>query len=118
MRNLRKGADGRLRWHWDPRVVTGDLDSDLLKMAGIIERLDPDTDVPILLIRGGNSDVVSDSNVEDFRRYLPKAEIYEVPRAGHMVAGDNNEVFARRVGDYLQLHMPLQARREQHVPNR
>jgi pimeloyl-ACP methyl ester carboxylesterase len=118
MRNLRRGADGRLRWHWDPRMVSGDLDSDLLKMAGIVQRLDPDTDVPMLLIRGGNSDVVSDSNVEDFRRYLPKAEIYEVPGAGHMVAGDNNEVFARCVGEYLQLHMPLQARRGQHVPNR
>jgi pimeloyl-ACP methyl ester carboxylesterase len=118
MRNLRKGADGRLRWHWDPRIVTDDLDSDLVIMARIIERLDPDTDVPILLIRGLNSDVVSDSNVEDFCRYLPKAEIYEVPGAGHMVAGDNNEVFARRVSGYLQLHMPLPSRRDQHGPNR
>jgi pimeloyl-ACP methyl ester carboxylesterase len=111
MRNLRKGAEGRLRWHWDPRIVTDDLDSDLEIMADIVERLDPDTDVPVLLVRGRNSDVVSDSNVEDFRRYLPRAEIYEVPGAGHMVAGDNNEVFARRVSDYLKLHMPLQARR-------
>jgi pimeloyl-ACP methyl ester carboxylesterase len=107
MRNLRVRPDGRLRWHWDPRMVTGDLDEDLQMMAGIVERLNPDIEVPILLVRGGKSDVLSDSNVADFRRYLPKAEIYDVPGAGHMVAGDNNEVFAERVSEYLRVHLPL-----------
>jgi pimeloyl-ACP methyl ester carboxylesterase len=107
MKNLRLGSDGRLRWHWDPRLVPPDVTKDLAAMEEIIVRLSGVRGVPTLLIRGRHSDVLSDANVEDFTRYLPGAEVYDVVGAGHMVAGDSNEAFTRGVVDYLRRHLPV-----------
>jgi pimeloyl-ACP methyl ester carboxylesterase len=76
-------------------------------MEEIIVRLSGVRGVPTLLIRGRHSDVLSDANVEDFTRYLPGAEVYDVVGAGHMVAGDSNEAFTRGVVDYLRRHLPV-----------
>jgi pimeloyl-ACP methyl ester carboxylesterase len=47
------------------------------------------------------SDVVSDEGVAEFRALLPSAEVVEVGGAGHMVAGDRNDVFNNYVTDFL-----------------
>jgi pimeloyl-ACP methyl ester carboxylesterase len=110
MRNLRLGSDGRLHWHWDPRVVSGDVAQNLVAMERIIERLTTVSGVPVLLIRGRHSDVLSDANVAEFRRYVPGAEVHEVAGAGHMVAGDSNEIFARDLVGYLKRHLVVPER--------
>jgi pimeloyl-ACP methyl ester carboxylesterase len=110
MRNLRLRADGRLHWHWDPRVVPDDATQSLVAMERIIERLITVSGVPVLLIRGRHSDVLSDANVAEFRRYVPSAEVYEVAGAGHMVAGDSNEIFARDLVGYLKRHLVVEER--------
>jgi pimeloyl-ACP methyl ester carboxylesterase len=35
------------------------------------------------------------------QRLVPQAQIVEVPQAGHMVAGDDNDVFANRLLEFL-----------------
>jgi pimeloyl-ACP methyl ester carboxylesterase len=75
-----------------------------------LSRLTPENQIPILLLRGSQSDVLSDANVADFRHRLPWAEVRDVPGAGHMIAGDNNEVFTRIIGDYLVKHLPIRLR--------
>jgi pimeloyl-ACP methyl ester carboxylesterase len=112
MRNLRRRPDGRLRWHWDPRMVPKDLDADLAAMASIIDRLPTLSATPVLLIRGSNSDVLSDTSVADFRRHLQNTEVLDVAGAGHMVAGDSNEAFQRGVIDFLRRHLDPAARRD------
>jgi pimeloyl-ACP methyl ester carboxylesterase len=59
------------------------------------------------LIRGLHSDVLSDASVADFRRHLPSTEVINVAGAGHMVAGDSNEVFTRVVVDFLARHIEM-----------
>ncbi len=49
--------------------------------------------IPTLLVRGEQSDVVTDAGIADMKRLIPDAETIVVPRAGHMVAGDDNGVF-------------------------
>lgn len=105
MRNLRVRPDGRLRWHWDPRLVPDDLDSDIEAWERILSTLRGVPPIPILLVRGLNSDVLSDASVNDFRSHLGHVEVLEVAGAGHMVAGDSNEVFMRGVGDFLARHL-------------
>jgi pimeloyl-ACP methyl ester carboxylesterase len=105
MRNLRTGSDGRLRWHWDPRMVPKAVDADLAAMASIIDRLPSPNDTPVLLIRGRNSDVLSDASVADFRSHLQNTEVLDVAGAGHMVAGDSNEAFQRGVVEFLNRHL-------------
>jgi len=51
---------------------------------------------PILLVRGSESDVVSADNLDEFKRRIPHARVVDVSGAGHMVAGDQNDVFWMR----------------------
>ena len=57
--------------------------------------------MPTLLVRGGQSDVVSDEGVSELLSLIPGAEYVNVPATGHMVAGDDNDVFTRRVNGFL-----------------
>jgi pimeloyl-ACP methyl ester carboxylesterase len=100
-RNLRQGADGRWRWHWDPAFVHGAKALDVLgaveELTGIASRLA----LPVLLVRGGNSDVVDDPGVEHLLTHAPRVQVVEVPKAGHMVAGDDNDRFSAAVLNFL-----------------
>ena len=103
-KNLRRGPDGRFRWHWDPRFLTRDAN---LRRSGTTwpARLDQAArglKCPTLLVRGRQSDVVSEENVKHFRELVPHAEYVDVADAAHMVAGDRNDAFTTAVVDFLQ----------------
>lgn len=100
MRNLRKGADGRLRWHWDPQVIGNTPTAETSRM--LADRLHslPES-LPILLVAGANSDVVDDRAMETFRAQAPHAEVISVAKAGHMVAGDRNDAFGDAISAFL-----------------
>jgi pimeloyl-ACP methyl ester carboxylesterase len=106
MRNLRQGDDGRLRWHWDPRIVETEphVHHDEVRRSA---RILAETTLPVLLVRGLRSDVVSDAGVEAFRRMIPWLEVDDVAGAGHMVAGDRNDAFNAGVLSFLDRHMPV-----------
>lgn len=104
-RNLRQDESGRYRWHWDPRILdagnlgrpVGDkIDNDpLVEAARSIS-------IPTLLVRGGLSDIVSPEGVREFLALVPHAEYVDVSDAGHMVAGDSNDVFTEAVTSFLE----------------
>jgi pimeloyl-ACP methyl ester carboxylesterase len=58
--------------------------------------------VPTLLVRGGESDVLSEEDAVRFLRLVPHAEFATVAGAHHMVAGDDNAVFETVLGDFLE----------------
>lgn len=98
---LREGADGRLRWHWDPALLAGDFVT-----AG--ERYQPrllaaarHVHVPVLLLSGARSDVVSHATVNEFLGLVPQARHVEVADATHMVAGDANDAFTREIARFI-----------------
>ncbi|MFT4255468.1 MAG: alpha/beta hydrolase [Pseudoxanthomonas sp.] len=97
---LCEGADGRWRWHWDPRLLAefaADAQShqdDLVAAARSIR-------CPVLLISGGRSDLVSARTVAEFQSLVPHAQHVQLPHATHMLAGDDNGAFAATVLDYL-----------------
>lgn len=104
-KNLRRGPDGRLRWHWDPRFLGRARET-----LGLHDVPDPTqlldaarrTKVPTLLVRGALSDVVSRQGVEEFLDAVPHASFLDVSDAGHMVAGDRNDRFTDSVIDFLR----------------
>jgi pimeloyl-ACP methyl ester carboxylesterase len=61
--------------------------------------------VPMLLIRGQMSDLVSQERADEFLARFPAVEFTDVRGAGHMVAGDRNDVFAGAVLDFLSRHV-------------
>ena len=51
---------------------------------------------PTLLVRGRHSDLVPAESAAELLRLIPSAELVEVD-AGHMVTGDDNDVFTERL---------------------
>lgn len=100
-KNLRLGDDGRWRWHWDPGFMT-DLDTRMedrepTRMKAATRRLT----MPALLVRGGKSDLVTPETAREFVALAPNARFVDVAAAGHMVAGDKNDVFIQAVTAFL-----------------
>jgi non-heme chloroperoxidase len=108
-KNLRQREDGRWVWHWDPRFVRGKLGSADETRSSVIDpnRLAAAVDdlrIPTLLVRGRSSDLLSEEGAQDFLRRVPHAEFADVAGAGHMVAGDRNEVFNQAILGFLDRH--------------
>jgi pimeloyl-ACP methyl ester carboxylesterase len=96
---LVQGEDGRLRWHWDPRLLEDLADSAKHQeaLADAARRIE----VPVLLVSGGRSDLVSADTIAHFRSLVPHAEHVCLPQATHMVAGDDNDAFTRSILSFL-----------------
>jgi pimeloyl-ACP methyl ester carboxylesterase len=99
---LREGADGRLRWHWDPALLAGSLVQESERYQPRLQAAAAKIDVPVLLLSGARSDVVSRATVDEFLQLVPHAEHVELPHATHMVAGDANDAFTREVVRFVQ----------------
>ncbi|GAA2401022.1 alpha/beta fold hydrolase [Actinomadura vinacea] len=103
-KNLRE-ENGRFFWHWDPAFLSNRahqavqrdklIDPARLGAAAMSLR------VPTLLVRGGESDVLSVADSKRFLELVPHAEFTDVAGAHHMVAGDDNAVFDRVLGEFL-----------------
>jgi pimeloyl-ACP methyl ester carboxylesterase len=97
---LNARPDGRLQWHWDPRLMTEFIaGSDALQAR--IEDACSRLDIPVLLVSGGRSDLVTDRTVQHFLELAPHARHVQLPHATHMVAGDDNDAFADTLIEYL-----------------
>ena len=98
-KNLRH-RDGRWHWHWDPAFLTAPLDDPFVRVEKL-ERAAINLTIPILLIRGRLSDVVSEEGVKDFLDKVPSAEFVELSDAGHTAAGDDNDAFSEVVVQFV-----------------
>ncbi|HQV58210.1 MAG TPA: alpha/beta hydrolase [Ilumatobacteraceae bacterium] len=128
-KNLRQ-RDGRWYWHWDPAFMIGRKGStdetrvieDGQRTGSINDALDqPAADghnskahhinqlvdaaerltIPTLLVRGKHSDLLSEEGAQKFLALVPHAKYVNVAEAGHMVAGDRNDLFNDAVVSFL-----------------
>lgn len=95
--------NGRLRWHWDPRLLDDLGQSGEREMHLLLEAARSLT-LPVLLISGSKSDVVSDHTITEFLELVPHAEHRVVRDATHMVVGDDNQTFTEHLTDFLDRH--------------
>jgi pimeloyl-ACP methyl ester carboxylesterase len=65
-KSLRQGADGRWRWHWDPRFLTGIRPPSDVANPSRLENAARGLTVPTLLVRGRESDVLSEEGAQAF----------------------------------------------------
>ncbi|MEQ3549912.1 alpha/beta hydrolase [Pseudonocardia nematodicida] len=102
-KNLRHRS-GRWFWHWDPRMVeepqtapeTLDANEHRARAAARSLR------VPTMLVRGAGSDVVSPAGARELLDLVPSAWYVEVEGTGHMVAGDDNDVFTGSLLEFMR----------------
>jgi pimeloyl-ACP methyl ester carboxylesterase len=108
-RNLRQRDDGRWVWKhnlgrvtadrleqegWESSIVAG-LDDELATIA-----------VPVLVLRGAASDVLSSDGAAEIASKLPDARLVEVSNAGHLAAGDNPTSTVELIRSFLNEVMP------------
>jgi len=102
MKNLRK-REGRYFWHWDPAMLMrGDFDK--VRHLDRLDRATAAINVPTMLVRGTESDIVSDDTVAHMRELMPDADYVDIGGAGHMVAGDKNDAFNSAIFTFLEKH--------------
>lgn len=105
-KNLRLHDDGRLRWHWDPNFLNGPRpvgphnQETEDRLVAAVKRLS----IPVLLVRGKQSELVSELHVKEFMELVPHAAYADVSDAGHMVAGDRNDAFVNAFFGFLKSH--------------
>jgi pimeloyl-ACP methyl ester carboxylesterase len=108
-KNLRQRPDGRWVWHWDPRFLGGlrggqGSDDETRTTVLQADRLDAAAralSLPVLLVRGGASDLLSEKGAAQFAALVPSAQTIKVEGAGHMVAGDRNDDFSEGIVNFL-----------------
>lgn len=100
-KNLRLGPDERWRWHWDPRFLSSTGGPAASNTPGRLDAAARALTAPALLVRGRLSDLLSEEGARHFLELAPHARYVDVSDAGHMVAGDRNDLFTRAVIDFL-----------------
>lgn len=104
---LRQKEDGRFYWHWDPTFIQnimaaqtspGHQEQQVETLFGAAANLT----LPLHLIRGSSSDLVSEDAVRHLRGLAPHAEYTDIADATHMVVGDANDAFSSAILDFLK----------------
>lgn len=122
-KNLRQSADGRWVWHWDPAFIGGrfgSIDETRTRAPGApgaigdpndraslvdgqrLQRAAATITIPTLLVRGRMSDLLSEEGAQELLRLVPHARLVDVAGAGHMVAGDRNDLFNDAVVAFVE----------------
>ena len=68
---VRIGDDGKYRWHWDPRFL--ERPTDVEKRRQRFEACASRLRLPVLLVRGGLSDVLTEEGAREFLALCPHA---------------------------------------------
>ncbi len=103
LHNSRQLADGRWSWRYDqaglnnPARRSDDGPSPLEALWEDLSRLT----IPVMLVRGGNSNIVADEDVAEFLRRKPGSRVELVEGAGHSVQSDRPVVLAGLITDFI-----------------
>jgi pimeloyl-ACP methyl ester carboxylesterase len=105
-KNLRQHGDGRWYWHWDPKFIGGKLGGTDETRSSLVDpvrlrKAASALTVPTLLVRGRVSDLLSEEGARELLELVPHAQMVDVAGAGHMVAGDRNDLFNDAVVTFL-----------------
>ena len=105
-KNLRRREDGRYVWHWDPKLLETwrpGRDDDEARATSIHARLEAAAavEVPMMLVRGRMSDVVTEENARELLAVAPRTKYVDLAGAAHMVAGDRNDAFTSTILEFV-----------------
>ena len=90
LHNLRELPNGKWTWKYDMRPYMGPLEPD--RVAAVLDATwgkVHEITCPTLVVRGAESDILSDESGKQLAETFPDGKYAEVPRAGHTVQGDN-----------------------------
>ena len=101
--SIRQRPDGKWSWKYDKLLRTPGRQGPQWtpeQLWDAVSRID----CPTLVVRGGDSDIFADETMLKMQEVIPTCATVTVPRAGHLVAGDNPVDFLVAVRKLLQQH--------------
>lgn len=107
---LRRKDDGRFYWHWDPAFIRNIMAAKRSSPENQEHQFQTLSDaaasltLPLHLIRGGASDLVSEEAVAHLMQVAPHTEYTDIAGATHMVVGDANDAFSAAIIQFLIRH--------------
>jgi pimeloyl-ACP methyl ester carboxylesterase len=113
---LRQKDDGRFYWHWDPQFIRNIMREQRLahehqeRQFEGLSQATANLSLPLHLVRGGSSDLVSEASVAHLRELVPHAEYTDIAGATHMVVGDSNDAFSAAIVGFLKRHHGVEAK--------
>ncbi len=111
-RNLRQRPDGRWVWKHSlgrisrermQRIEDRDWEQEIL--VGLDEEA-ATIQIPVLVLRGASSDVLSSDGASEIAAILPNARVATIASAGHLAAGDNPASTANLIKGFLDEVLP------------
>jgi len=95
---LKEDADGRIAWRIDQAIFDPNLKPDDPQQTwDLLSQIR----CPTLILRGGESDVLSVDTCQKMLARIPDGQWVEIPGAGHMVIEDNPEACNAALLDFL-----------------
>lgn len=98
--SIRQRADGKWTWKYDKLLRTPGQRSLTWSSEQLWECVARIT-CPTLVVRGGDSDIFAEATMLRMQEVIPNCTTVTVPRAGHLVAGDNPVDFLVAVRELL-----------------
>jgi pimeloyl-ACP methyl ester carboxylesterase len=86
--SIRQRPDGTWTWKYDKLLRTPGQRTPQWTAEQLWETVARIT-CPTLVLRGGDSDIFAEETMEKMRQVIPDCATVTIPRAGHLVAGDN-----------------------------
>ncbi len=107
-RSMRQADDGRWYWRWDPQVAKG-ISSDPARAEQELDDAAAQLTCPVLLVRGALSELVRNEHAAHFKALVPHARVVTIAGAGHMVSGDENDLFNAAIVNFMTGLEPAKA---------
>ena len=101
-RHMRQDEAGRFYWPWDPQFLGG---LDVAPLASLESKIS-DLKLPTLVMRGRESKVVTEAEMERLRGLMPQAEFVDIEAAGHLIANERADVFNATLVEFLERKAP------------
>ena len=86
----------RLRRRWRGEIQVPEDDRDKISLDDVSK-----FELPALVVRGENSNILAPEAAELFREALPQGQLVTVPKCGHNVHSQNTLGFIDAVGEFL-----------------
>lgn len=97
---LRREADGRWRWRWDPAFADHIRHDQPTQRECMLAA--KALSIPVHLVRAGRSDFVTDETTCAFLTLTPHLQVTMLPDARHVVTGDPEGIYANAILSFLE----------------
>ena len=97
---IRETSDGKWTWKYDAAIRSPDFRPESWPTEALWQCLET-LQCPTLLVRGANTDVLSEEVFERMQRVIPDCRSATVQKAGHLVPGDNPRGFLEVLTPFL-----------------